>query len=129
MEVLNECICNSYDGRGFSCCNITCPIHEPKGKCPDCGTAVYEGKRCFQCDLKWADENRPKSCKQMENAYIYSIKTFQALEAWMRIEDKNPNTSEDEIKAAVKTLREIWEHKIIPWHIAEDNHHNWHEPE
>lgn len=124
------CICHSYDGRGRSVCGLGCPMHPADGECPDCKkTKTHGGVRCFPCDAKWAEANKPKSCKAMSEAYSYMIKVFHALERWERIEDRNPELSLEEVRATINDIRSIWKDKIIPWHIAEDGYHNWHDPE
>lgn len=50
------CICSSYDGRGYSCCGIECPMHKLNGNCPACGIKIYDNQLCFPCQIQ-ADPN------------------------------------------------------------------------
>lgn len=47
-----DCICSSYDGRGFSVCGFPCGVHKPDFPCLTCKDRnAAEGRSCAHCDF------------------------------------------------------------------------------
>lgn len=64
-ELQNTCICNSYDGRGYSCCGFECGAHPLDGKCPGSETKgepcehdsrTHASVKCILCSMTDGEE-------------------------------------------------------------------------
>ena len=61
------CICNEYDGRGWSVCGHRCPEHPPQGLCPVCKDKVtYNSVTCFRCWVKDLEARRPPEIREWD---------------------------------------------------------------
>jgi len=137
---MNECICTAMDGRGRSPCGVRCPAHPLTKMCIDCKEKEISDSpdRCWPCQSKWNDANRPKSCKHINKAYVSIIDSFHALERMAtslnpdpiiskRVKfEVAPGQTKEEYDEQAKKLREVWHWVIEKMHV-EYKHHNWFE--